>query len=219
MVSQILNFGLPAPIDVQVVGTDLQQGREFADRLLQQIKYIPGAADLRIQQPFNQPKFFIDIDRTKSQQVGYSARDIAGNLLVSLSGSFQTAPTFWLNPRNGVSYNIVAQSPQYEMDSMQDLGNIPISGNGMPPQILASLASIQRGTGLATVSHYNIAPVIDIFGSVQGTDLGAVAKELDAVVGRNELDEFRARVLDFGLVIEATDEAALDASGRVLARL
>jgi multidrug efflux pump subunit AcrB len=184
MVSQILNFGLPAPIDIQIVGANLDGNREVADRLLQQMKYIPGATDLRIQQPFNQPKFFVDIDRTKSQQVGYTARDIAGNLLVSLSGSFQTSPTFWLNPRNGVSYSVVAQSPQYEMDSLQDLRNVPVSGNGAPPQILASLASIKRGTGLATVSHYNIAPVIDIYGAVQGTDLGGVSRELDDVIKR-----------------------------------
>jgi multidrug efflux pump subunit AcrB len=185
MVSQILNFGLPAPIDVQIVGANLQNDREFADRLLQQMKYIPGATDLRIQQPFNQPKFFVNIDRTKSQQVGYSARDIAGNVLVSLSGSFQTSPTFWLNPRNGVSYSIVAESPQYEMDSLQDLRNIPISGNGTTPQILASLASIKRGTGLATVSHYNIAPVIDIYGAVQGTDLGGVSRQLDGLIQKD----------------------------------
>jgi multidrug efflux pump subunit AcrB len=185
MVSQILNFGLPAPIDVQIVGANLERNRDFADRLLQQMKYIPGAADLRIQQPFNQPKLFVNLDRTKAQQVGYSARDIAGNVLVSLSGSFQTSPTFWLNPRNGVSYNIVAQSPQYEMDSLQDLRNIPVTGNGTAPQILASLADIKRGTGLATVSHYNIAPVIDIYGSVQGTDLGGVSRELDALIQRS----------------------------------
>jgi multidrug efflux pump subunit AcrB len=186
MVSQILNFGLPAPIDVQVLGSNLDSDHDFADRLLQQMKYIPGATDLRIQQPFDQPKFFLDIDRTKSQQVGYSSRDIAGNVLVALSGSFQTAPTFWLNPKNGVSYSIVAQSPQYEMDSLQDLRNIPISGNGMPQQILASLVSIKRGAGLAAVSHYNIAPVVDIYGSVQGTDLGGVSRQLDQLIAKNK---------------------------------
>ena len=138
-----------------------------------------------MQEPFNQPELRVNIDRTKAQEVGYSARDIAGNILVSLSGSFQTAPTFWLNPRNGVSYNIAAQSPQYEMDSLQDLRNIPITVNGGAREILASLASIQRGTGLATVSHYNIAPVINIYGTVQGTDLGSVAREIDRVVNRN----------------------------------
>ncbi len=185
LVSQILNFGLPAPIDIQVVGRDMEANREFAARLLQQVKYIPGTTDLRIQQPFDQPKLFLNLDRTKAQEVGYTARDVAGNVLVSLSGSFQTSPTFWLNPRTGVSYSIVAESPQYDMNSLQDLRNIPIAGSGSSPQILASLASIQRGTGPGSVSHYDIAPVIDIFGSVQGTDLGEVSRAVDRVVAEN----------------------------------
>ena len=184
MVTQILNFGMPAPIDVQVLGPNLSGNRAFADHLLQSVKFIPGITDLRIQQPFNQPKLFVNIDRTKSQLVGYTAREVAGNILVALSGSFQTAPTFWLNPKNGVSYNIAAQSPQYEMDSLQDLRNIPVTNAGTAPQILSSVASIQRGQGLGTVTHYNIAPAIDIFGSVDGTDLGSVAKQLDAIVAR-----------------------------------
>ncbi|MBV9762448.1 MAG: efflux RND transporter permease subunit [Acidobacteriaceae bacterium] len=185
LVSQILNFGLPAPIDIQIIGANLQGNREFADNLLNQVKFIAGTTDLRVQQPFNQPELDVNIDRTKAQQVGYSARDVAGNILVSLSGSFQTAPTFWLNPRNGVSYNVAAQSPQYEMDTLQDLRNIPITVNNGQPEILASLASIRRGNGLATVSHYNIAPVIDIYGNVDGTDLGSVSREIDRLVARN----------------------------------
>jgi multidrug efflux pump subunit AcrB len=186
LVSQILNFGLPAPIDIQVMGSELEANRQFADRLMERVKFIPGVTDLRVQQPFNEPKLLINIDRTKAQQVGYSARDVASNVLVSLSGSFQTSPTFWLNPRNGVSYNIAVQSPQYEMDSLQDLRNIPISGSTGQPQILESLVHIQRGAGLATVSHYNIAPVIDIYGSVQGTDLGGVAARIDDIVARSQ---------------------------------
>ncbi len=186
LVSQILNFGLPAPIDIQIVGSNFDANRDFADRLLQQVKFIPGAADLRIQQPFNQPKLFVNIDRTKAQQVGYSARDIAGNILVSLSGSFQTSPTFWLNPKTGVSYQIAAESPQYQMDSMQDLRDIPLTGGAGPPEILASLASLERGTGPATISHYNIAPVIDIFGNVQGADLGSVSNAIGEIVRKNE---------------------------------
>jgi len=183
IVSQILNFGLPAPIDVQVVGYNLDANREFADKLLDRIKYVPGISDLHIHQPFNQPKLHIYVDRTKAQQVGYSQRDIASNLLVALSGSFQTSPTFWLNPKTGVSYNIVAQTPQYHMDSLNDLGNIPVTGGGQArPQILSSLASINRGTGQAVISHYDIQPVIDIFGSVQGRDLGGVAREIDQIV-------------------------------------
>jgi CzcA family heavy metal efflux pump len=185
LVGQILNFGLPAPIDIQILGRNLEANRNFADELLQQVKMIPGATDLRIQQPFNQPVFYVDIDRTKAQQVGYTARDVAGDILVSLSGSFQTSPSFWLNPRNRVSYRIVAQAPQYEMDSFQDLRNIPVTAPNGSPQILASLGTIRRGPGLASVSHYNIAPVIDIYGSVQGTDLGSVAQQIDTAVARS----------------------------------
>jgi CzcA family heavy metal efflux pump len=183
IVSQILNFGLPAPIDVQVVGYDLDGNRQFANKLFDRIKYVPGISDLRIYQPFNQPKLHINVDRTKAEQVGYTQRDIASNLLISLSGSFQTSPTFWLNPKTGVSYSIVTQTPQYRMDSLQNLENIPLpTGNGARPQILGSLASINRGTGMAVVSHYDIQPVIDIFGSVQGRDLGGVAAEIDKII-------------------------------------
>ncbi len=185
LVSQILNFGLPAPIDIQVLGRNTQANRAFADKLLQQVKFIPGATDLRIQQPFNQPKMWVNIDRTKAEQVGYTERDIGGDILVALSGSFQTSPSFWLNPRTGVSYSIATQSPQYRMNSLQDLRNIPVSTSSRAPEILASVASIQRGTGPATVSHYDIAPVIDIYGSVQGTDLGNVAGQIDRLVAKN----------------------------------
>jgi multidrug efflux pump subunit AcrB len=183
MVSQILNFGLPAPIDVQVLGHAVEQNRQFADRLLHEIRYIPGTTDLRIHQPFNQPKLFVNINRTKTQQVGFSARDVASNVLVTLSGSFQTSPTFWLNPKSGVSYNIVAEAPQYQMDSFQDLRNIPVAvGGSSVSQILGNVAELKRGQGLGTVSHYNIAPAIDLYGSVQGTDLGSVAREVDRII-------------------------------------
>ncbi len=182
LVSQILNFGLPAPIDVQILGRNVEANRAFADKLLQQVKLIPGATDLRIQQPFNQPIMQVDINRTKAQQVGYNARDIAGDILVTLSGSFQTSPSFWLNPRTGVSYSIAAEAPQYSMNSLQDLRNIPVTAQAGIPEILASVASLQRGTEPATVSHYDIAPVIDIYGSVQGTDLGSVAAQIDRLV-------------------------------------
>jgi multidrug efflux pump subunit AcrB len=185
LVGQILNFGLPAPIDVQVIGRNQDANRALAAKLLQQMRYVPGVTDLRIQQPANQPKLFVNLDRAKAQTMGYSARDIAGNVLVSLSGSFQTAPTFWLNPRNGVSYNIITESPQYQMSSLDDLHNIPLSGQNTAPQILASVASLVRGAGPAEVSHWNIAPVIDIYGTVQGTDLGSVSREIDAVIQRN----------------------------------
>ncbi len=185
MVSQILNFGLPSPIDIQVVGNNLQANRNFASNLLQRLRYIPGTADLRIQQAFDQPYFHINVDRTRAQQVGFTQRDVATNLLISLSGSFQTTPTFWLDPRNGVSYSIAAQTPQYRVDSLQALENIPISGtNGRTPEILANVASFNRGTGMGVVSHYDIQPVIDIFGSTQGRDLGGVARDINRLVAR-----------------------------------
>jgi multidrug efflux pump subunit AcrB len=192
IVSQILNFGLPAPIDVQVVGYNLQANREFAYKLLDDLKYIPGTVDLRIQQPFDQPYLHINVDRTKAQQVGFTQRDVANNLLISLSGSFQTSPTFWLDPRNGVSYSITTQTPQYRIDSLQSLENVPITGpSGARSEILSSLASIDRGAGMGVVSHYDIQPVIDIFGSVQGRDLGGVAREINRVVQDNRKDQPR----------------------------
>ncbi len=127
MVTQILNFGLPAPIDVQVVGADVEANRDLADRMLTQLRRIPGIADLRIQQPFDQPKLHIVTDRTKAAESGFTQADVASSLLVSLSGSFQTQPTFWLNPQNGVSYSVVTQTPQYAMQSLQDLRNIPLT--------------------------------------------------------------------------------------------
>jgi CzcA family heavy metal efflux pump len=189
MVSQILNFGLPSPIDVQIVGYNLQANRQFADNLLERLRYIPGTADLRIQQAFDQPYFHIDVDRTRAQQVGFTQRDVATNLLISLSGSFQTSPTFWLDPKNGVSYSIAAQTPQYRVDSLQALENIPVTGpNSRTPEILASLASFNRGTGMGVVSHYDIQPVVDIYGSAQGRDLGGVARDIYRLVGQLKKD-------------------------------
>jgi multidrug efflux pump subunit AcrB len=196
LVGQILNFGLPAPIDIQVIGRNLAANRAFADKLLQQIRYIPGATDLRIQQPGNQPKLLVNLDRAKAQTMGYSAREIAGNVLVSLSGSFQTAPAFWLNPRTRVSYNIITQAPQYQMSSLGDMRNIPLSGPNAAPQILASVASLARGNGLAEVSHWNITPVIDIYGTVQGTDLGTVSRKIDAVIQENAKNLVRGSRVD-----------------------
>jgi multidrug efflux pump subunit AcrB len=184
MVTQILNFGLPAPIDIQVVGNNLEGNRAWASALLQKIRYVPGTADLRVQQPFDEPYLHLRIERTKAQELGYSAHDIAQNLLVSLSGSFQTSPTFWLSPQNGVSYSIATQTPQYRADTLQDLVNMPVTGTSTTnsPSLLASLVSMKRGTGMAVVSHYNVAPVIDIFGSVSGRDLGGVAGDINKLI-------------------------------------
>ena len=184
MVGQILNFGLPAPIDIQVVGNDLDGNRLYADTLLEKMKYVSGTADLRIQQPFDEPYLRFRVERTKAQQLGFTAHDIAQNLLVSLSGSFQTSPSFWVDPQNHVSYQIATQTPQYLEDTLQDLQNIPVTGTDptAPPSLLASLVSLQRGTGMAVVSHYNVAPVIDIYGAVTGRDLGSVASDIDKII-------------------------------------
>ena len=218
MVTQILNFGRPAPIDVQIIGRNVIANRTVADRLLRDLSYIPGAADLRIQQPFNDPALHINVDRSRALDVGFTQEDIAGSLLVATSGSFQTSPTFWLDPTNGVSYNIAAQAPQYDLDSLNDLKSIPITSRiaapasagdtavsaaiaaggsegstgagtspvtgGPPIQILGNFATIQRGAQLAEVSHYNISPVIDIYGNVVNSDLRSVANRIMKVVDR-----------------------------------
>ena len=188
MVSQILNFGLPAQIDVQVVGNAVEQDHDLAEHMMQQISHIPGTTDLRIQQPFNLLDWTVNVDRTRAQQVGYSQHDVANVVLTSLSGSFQTSPTFYLNPENHVSYNIAVQTPQYDVQNLQQLQNFPIAVNGssQQPQILGNIASIDRGVEQGTVSHYNARPVIDIYGSVEGTDLANVARRIDQVVKDNK---------------------------------
>ena len=185
IVTQILNFGLPSPIDVQVIGRNLNANRVFADDLLQQLKFVPGTTDLRIQQVFDQPKIHIDVDRTKAQEAGLSEYDVAQNLLISLSGSFQTSPTFWLDPKTGVSYNIDTQTPQYRNDSLQDLKNLQILGPGThQPQILANVASFSRDAEMGLVTHYDVQPVIDIYGNVEGRDLGGVSRDIDPIIER-----------------------------------
>jgi multidrug efflux pump subunit AcrB len=189
MVSQILNFGLPAPIDVQVMGPDIDASRQFADRLLNQLRHVPGTADLRIQQAFDQPKFHIQVDRTKAAEGGFTQRDIANNMLVSLSGSFQTTPSFWLNPINGVSYSLVTQTPQYRLQNLRDIENIPIDGPGARrPEILTDVASIRRSAEMGVVSHYNVQRVVDIYGAVRGRDLGAVGGEVERIANASRKD-------------------------------
>jgi multidrug efflux pump subunit AcrB len=191
MVSQILNFGSPAPIDIQVLGNDQAGNQHYANALLEQIKYVPGIADARIQQPFDQPYMHLWVDRTKAQEVGFNTQAIAQNVLISLGGSFQTSPTYWLDPKNRVSYQVSTQTPQYRVATLQDLANMPITGPtpNVPPSLLASFASVQRGSGTAVVSHYNIQPAIDIFGAVQGRDLGGVSGDITRILDktRNQL--------------------------------
>src|SRR5262249_17897018 len=151
----------------QISGPNLLGNRDFATNLLDQLRVVPGAADLRIHQVFDQPKLHIYVDRTKAEESGFTQRDVATNMLVSLSGSFQTTPSYWLDPRTGVTYNVVTQAPQFTLSSIRDLENIPITGDhATRPEILGDVASTSRGAGMAVVSHYDIQRVIDIFGTV-----------------------------------------------------
>ena len=183
IVTQILNFGLPAPIDIQVLGRNLDGNRKVAAGMLRSLQRVPGMADLRIHQEFNQPSLHLNVDRTRAAQMGVTQRDVATNLLISLSGSAQTTPTFWLNPVNGVSYNVATQTPQYRVNSLEEIGNIPVSSAaGTHAQLMQGLASVERGADQPVVSHYDIAPVIDLYGSVQGRDLGGVARDIAPII-------------------------------------
>ena len=189
IVSQILNFGLPAPMDVQVIGNDQAANYAYATDLLKRIRTVPGIADLRIQQVFNYPQLNVDVDRTLAGEVGLTQRDVANSLLVTLSGSAQVHPNFWLNPQNGVSYPIVAQMPQYRIDTMSDLANVPVtSAETKAPQSLGGLAQITPGPSPGIVSHYNVQPVIDIYGAVQERDLGAIAGDINQVLHETRKD-------------------------------
>ena len=178
IVSQILNFGLPAPIDIQLQGADMQRNYVIAQQMANRLRQIPGTADVHVQQMMNLPTLHLQIDRTKATQVGMVAHDVAESVLVSLSGSFQTTPNFWLNPGNEVTYPVVVQAPQYRVTSLQDLMNVPVTDVTAPSsQILSNLVQLSPATRPAVVSHYNVQPVIDVYASAQGRDLGAVAKD------------------------------------------
>lgn len=189
IVSQILNFGLPAPIDIQIVGRKVAENRNFALTLLQQLREVPGLVDIRLHQPFDQPKLMVNVDRVKAQQVGVSQREIASSLLITLSGSFQTSPTFWLNPKNGVNYQVITQTPQYAVDSLEALINIPITGrDSLKPEVLGNLASIERASERAVINHWNVQPTLDIYGATQSRDLGGVADDVMKIVNAAEKD-------------------------------
>ncbi|WP_260736352.1 efflux RND transporter permease subunit [Tunturiibacter lichenicola] len=187
IVTQILNFGLPAPIDIQFEGSDIAANRKVADQMLSELRQVPGLVDLRIQQPDDYPVLNVDVDRTKAAQGGYSEHDVGSSLLNILGGSTQLNPQFYLNTKNGVTYNIVAQTPQYQISSLNALENIPISAQtAKQPEILTDVAKISRSTEMQVVTHYNIRRTLDIYGNVQGRDLGSVGKEIDKIVARNE---------------------------------
>ena len=203
IVTQILNFGLSAPIDIQIVGPDLYGNRALAERMINEVRYVPGAADARIQQPFDYPMMKVDVDRTRAQQIGLTQKDVATSMLVALSGSFQTTPSFYLDPKNGVTYNVAVQAPQYKVDSLAALQSLPVNGPGtsqqasssaaigthgalQTEQILGNLATITPGSELGTVSHYNVQPVIDIYANVDGTDLGTVTRKIEKIIGNHK---------------------------------
>jgi multidrug efflux pump subunit AcrB len=187
IVAQILNFGLPAPIDLQVIGNKQEANYAYATDLLKRIRKVPGIADLRIQQTYSYPQINVAVDRTLADEVGLSQRDVADSLLVTLSGSGQVKPNFWLNTKNGVSYPIVAQMPQYRIDTMSDLANIPLtSSKSGTPQYLGGLADFSVGPSAGVVSHYDAQPVIDIYGATQGRDLGAVASDIRRIIGETK---------------------------------
>jgi CzcA family heavy metal efflux pump len=186
IVTQILNFGLPAPIDVQIDGEDDAGNRKVADQILQQMRQVPGLADVRLQQPDDYPVLDLKVDRTKAQNGGYTERDVGGSVLNILSGSSQLTPMFFLNSRNRVLYSIVAESPQYRIQSLQDLENIPLTAPGATrPEILADVATLSRSTEMPVVTHYNLRRTLDVYADVQGRDLGSAARDVERIINRN----------------------------------
>jgi CzcA family heavy metal efflux pump len=189
IVSQILNFGAPAPIDLQIRGANIEANFAYANKLLSRIRRIPGIADARIQQSPNNPTFNIDVDRTRAQYVGMTERDVTNALVVNLAGSSQVAPTYYLNPDNGVSYSIVMQTPQYQIDSLGALQTLPITSPGVAQApILGGIADIKRATSSAVVSQYDIQSLVQIFATPQGRDLGSVAAEIRTVIADTAKD-------------------------------
>jgi multidrug efflux pump subunit AcrB len=209
IVTQILNFGLSAPIDIQIVGPDLYGNRALAEKMLDEVRYVPGATDARIQQPFDYPNMTVAVDRTRAQDIGLTQSNVAGSVLVALSGSFQTTPNFYLDPKTGVSYNVAIQSPQYRLDSLAELESMPVTtgsgpaqqssivptpgaaptavpGVAKPVDVLGNVADIVPGAELGTVSHYNVQPVLDIYTNVDGTDLGTVTRAMQKIIDRHQ---------------------------------
>ncbi len=183
--TQVLNFGLPAPIDVQILGTKaaVDKNLEVAEELRRGITGVPGAVDVHIHQVAKTPDLRVIVDRTMADQLGLTQRDVANDLLVSLSSSGQTSPNYWLDPKRGVSYAVAVMTPQYKIDSMTALQNTPIITPGsQDPQLLGNLATIERGDSPTNITHYNIAPTFDVQCNVQGADLGSVSDRIEKIV-------------------------------------
>ena len=188
IVSQVLNFGVPAPIDLQVAGRDLAADRKYANALLAKVREIPGIADARIQQAFQQPTLDVNIDRSLTSLAGLTEKDVATAMQTTLSGSSQSAPTYWLDPTNGVSYAVSIQTPQRDINTMTGLKNIPVNSTSANTQLLGGLANVERTRSNAVVSHYNVTPVIDIYATPQGRDLGALASDIQTVIHNTAKD-------------------------------
>ncbi|MGY3229250.1 multidrug efflux pump subunit AcrB [Luteibacter sp. HA06] len=185
MTSQILNFGAPSPLDVSIAGRDRTANEAYAQRIMKELRKIDGIVDVRLQQSSSYPQLNVKVDRLRADSLGITERDVTNSMVASLAGSSQVAPAFWLNPKNGVSYAIVAATPQYLMDSMADLKALPVTSAGDgATQILGGVASFSRGPSDAVVSHYNIMPAYDIYASIQGRDLGGVASDVQTVLAR-----------------------------------
>ena len=195
IVSQILNFGAPAPIDLQVRGNDLAADYAYANKLLAQVRHITGVADARIQQSAAQPTFDVDIDRTRAQYTGVTAADVTNSLVVNLASSIQVAPVYWLNEKNGVTYPIALQTPQYQVDTLPALQNLPVNATGAPTTVLGGVADIHRTHRDAVVSQYDIAPMVEIYATVQGRDLGAVSADIRKVIAENDKDKPKGSII------------------------
>jgi multidrug efflux pump subunit AcrB len=188
IISQILNFGAPAPIDLQIRGRHIEDDFAYAQDLLRRVRHVPGLVDARIQQSLDGPAFNVDVDRTRAQYVGITERDVTNSMVVNLAGSSQVAPTFWLNPDNGVSYSIVMQTPQYQIDSLTALKDLPITAQGAQSQTLGAIADIRRVNTPAVYSQYDIEPLVQIYATTQGRDLGAVAADIQKIVDDSAKD-------------------------------
>ena len=195
IVSQILNFGAPAPVDLQIRGNDLGADYAYANKLLAQIRQVPGIADARIQQSAAEPTLNVNLDRTRARYTGVTAADVTNSLVVTLASSSQVAPTYWLNEKNGVTYPIALQTPQYQIDTVAQLQNLPINANGAPTTVLGGIAAIQRAQSDAVVSQYDIVPMVQIYATAQGRDLGAVSADIQKIIARNDQGKPRGSIV------------------------
>jgi len=187
IVTQTLNLGLPAPVDIQIEGADVEDNTKVAGAMLSELRHIPGLTDIRVQEQQDYPKLHINVDRTKASQAGFTEHDVVNSMLVALSGSFQVSPMYYLNPKNGVQYSIVVQNPQYGVQSDQDIKNIPVSSSNQTHQgLLTDVSTVHRTMEPGSINHYNIRRVVDIYGAIQGRDLGAVGREVNRIVDRHK---------------------------------